>query len=175
MKTGKLFTAMEKGIHTVVKVFSFISATAVALMICMVMANVVTRFLFKKPIPGTIECVQLIAVIAVFMAVSYTETKYGQVVIDLVVTHFPQSIRGKLASVMHLICCVFFIVLAWRAVLLAYSYLSPIVRATFILHIPFAPFMLVIALGSLALALECFLHIFHPLPPVEGAALEEIK
>jgi TRAP-type C4-dicarboxylate transport system permease small subunit len=164
---SSIFTAMENGIHRLVRWFSWISAAAISIMILMVMANVMARFFLKKPIPGTIEMVQLIAVVAVFMAVSYTEQKRGHITIDMVVVHFPRPIQAKLASFLYFLCSVFFLVLGWRAILMAWAYLFPRVRETFILYIPFSPFMFVIALGSIALALECFIHIFHPLPPEE--------
>jgi len=164
MKRDK-FTAVENGIHSVVRWCSWVSSAAIAVMILLVMANVVARFFLKKPIPGTIEMVQLIAVVAVFMAVAYTEQKRGHVTIDMITIHFPKLIQARLASLMYFICGVFYVFLAWRAVLLGWSYLVPRVRGTFILEIPFSPFMFIIAIGSIALALEFFIHVIHPFPP----------
>jgi hypothetical protein len=42
------------------------------------------------------------------------------------------------------------------------SNLSPFVRVTGVLSIPFAPFMLVMAFGCVLFGLELLIHVFNP-------------
>jgi hypothetical protein len=65
---------------------------------------------------------------------------------------------------MYLFAAVFFAVMGWRGTVFAWSYLAPMVRETYVLSIPIAPFLFVIALGSFILALETLIHVFQPLP-----------
>jgi hypothetical protein len=65
---------------------------------------------------------------------------------------------------MYLLAAAFFAAMGWRGGVLAWSYLFPMVRETYVLSVPIAPFLFVISLGSFVLALETLIHVFHPLP-----------
>lgn len=83
---------------------------------------------------------------------------------DLVVSLFPKRAKAVLASIMCFSGTVFFIVMSFEAGELAWSNLFPSVLLTDTLSIPFAPFVVVIAIGSLLLGLEMLINAFHPLP-----------
>jgi len=63
---------------------------------------------------------------------------------------------------MSLLGAAFFIIMAWQGWNLMLSNLSPFVRVTGVLSIPFGPFMLIMAFGCVLFALELFVHVFNP-------------
>jgi TRAP-type C4-dicarboxylate transport system permease small subunit len=168
MKHGKLFETIANGVHALVRVLTWIASGALGIMILFVVGNILSRFLFKKPLPGTIEVIELVAVVIVFFSVAYTESKRAHIYVELVVSKFSRSTQAVLASMMYFFAAVFFAAMGWRGGVLAWSYLVPRIRETYVLSIPIAPFLFVIALGSFALALETLIHVFNPLPDEGG-------
>jgi TRAP-type C4-dicarboxylate transport system permease small subunit len=164
MKVNSLFEATVRGVHTIVRVLSWVASVALSIMILFVVSNVLSRFFFKKPLPGTIEVIELVAVVIVFFSVAYTESKRGHIYVELLVSRLSRRVQAVLASMMYFLAAVFFAVMGWRGGVLAWSYLVPRVRETYVLSIPIAPFLFVIALGSFVLALETLIHVFDPLP-----------
>jgi TRAP-type C4-dicarboxylate transport system permease small subunit len=163
MKHAKLFETIANGVLALIKVLTWIASGALGIMILFVVGNVLSRFLFRKPLPGTIEIIELVAVVIVFFSVAYTESKRAHVYVELVVSKLRRRTQAILASMMYLLATVFFAALAWRGGVLAWSYLVPRIRETYVLSIPIAPFLFVIALGSFVLALETLIHVLRPL------------
>jgi hypothetical protein len=59
-------------------------------------------------------------------------------------------------------------VMGWQSAELMWNYMVPSVRASSILSIPLSPFLFIIALGSVILALELLVHVFQPPPDGKG-------
>jgi TRAP-type C4-dicarboxylate transport system permease small subunit len=68
--------------------------------------------------------------------------------------------KAILAGIMSLLGSVFFITVGWQGWDLMLSNLSPFVRTTGVLSIPFAPFMFIMAFGCVLFGVELFIHVF---------------
>ena len=156
------------GIHAAVRVFSWVGACAGAFMVLVIAINVAGRFFFRMPLRGTIELVELMTVVMVYSVLPYAEYRRRSIHVDLVISLLPRRLKGVLASIMCFIGTIFFIVMSFEAGELACSNLFPAVISTDTLSIPFAPFVLVIAIGSFLLGLEMLINAFHPLPQEKG-------
>lgn len=165
MKMDKMLTTIIKGIHATVRAFTWIGACAAAAMVIVIIINVIGRFLFRQPLHGTIELVELMTVVVVFSVLAYTELRRGHVHVDLVVSRFHRRAKAIVASIMCFAGTAFFIAMAWKAGELMWANLFPSIRETDTLSIPFAPFVFVMAIGSLLLGLEMLINGFHPMPP----------
>jgi len=163
MKLGKLFETTVKGIHVLSRVLTWVATGALSIMILFVVSNILARFLLRKPLPGSIEVIELLAVVVVFFALAYTEVRRGHVHVELVVSRLPRRTQAILASIMYFLAAAFFATMGWRGGVLAWSYLFPRIRETYVLSIPHAPFLFAIAFGSVVLALEALVHVFQPL------------
>ncbi len=141
---------------------SWVGAGALILMVLIVVANVVGRYLFRKPVLGAVEMVGLLTVITVFCVLAFTEAKGAHIVVDILVSRLHGRTKEILASIMALLGAVFFIIMGWQGWNLVLSNLSPFVRVTGVLSIPFAPFMLIMAFGFVLFGLELFVHVFNP-------------
>jgi len=65
--------SVRKGLHSVIMVFTWIGGAALIILVLMTFANVVGRYLLRKPLTGAVEISQLFLVVAVFFGVAYTE------------------------------------------------------------------------------------------------------
>jgi TRAP-type C4-dicarboxylate transport system permease small subunit len=168
MKNGNLLQTIANGVHGLIKALTWIASGALGILILFVVTNILSRFLFKKPLPGTIEIIELVSVVIVFFSVAYTETKRAHIYVELLVSRLSRRSQAVLASMMYFLAAVFFAVMGWRGGVMAWSYLVPMIRETYVLSIPIAPFLFVISLGSFVLALETLIHVFQPLPEGGG-------
>ena len=110
MKNAKLFQTIANGVHALVRVLTWIASGALGILILFVVANILSRFLFKKPLPGTIEIIELVAVVIVFFSVAYTESKRAHIYVELVVSKLSQTHTGSagehdVPSRCGLFCC----------------------------------------------------------------------
>lgn len=159
-----VFKIIKRRVDSIAIRITWIAILGLSILILFVVTNVLSRFLFKRPIPGTIEVIELITVVIAFFSVAYTEVRRSHIYVELVISKFPKQARAICRGIMYLICTAFFTVLGFEAWRLGYSYLSPTIRDTYVLHIPIAPFIFVISVGSFILALVSLFHIFNPLP-----------
>ncbi|MFH1489386.1 MAG: TRAP transporter small permease, partial [Pseudomonadota bacterium] len=146
---------------------------ALSFMVVVIFMNVIGRYVFRKPIQGTVEIVELALVVTVFFAMAYTEVVHGHVTMDEVVARFPRRVRSVLLSIMYFAAAAFFFIMGWRDAVLGVSYLKPIVRVTDILQIPIAPFIFVISLGAALFGLELLMNGLRPMPPTAEKKEEE--
>jgi TRAP-type C4-dicarboxylate transport system permease small subunit len=109
---------------------------------------------------GAVEMVGLLTVITVFCVLAFTESRGAHIVVDILVSRLHDRTKAILASIMSLLGAAFFIIMAWQGWDLMLSNLSPFVRVTGVLSIPFAPFMLIMAFGCGLFGLELFIHVF---------------
>lgn len=167
VKRHKRFDKTIRVINGLVKVLSWISAAVLIIAILLVVANILGRSVFKKPVPGAIELVEMLAVVVVFFGVAYTEFKRGHVHVELLTSLLSRRVQTILASIMSLLAAVYFAIMAWRCAVLAWEYWYPTFRQTFILLIPFSPFILLMAFGSAVLAVATLVHVFRPQPSEE--------
>ena len=153
---------IQKILDTITTGVSWIGASALVLMVLIVVANVVGRYLLRKPVLGAVEMVGLLTVITVFCVLAFTEAKGAHIVVDILLSRLRDRTKAILASIMSFLGAVFFIIMGWQGWDLMLSNLSPFVRTTGVLSIPFAPFMLVMAFGCVLFGLELLVHVFNP-------------
>ena len=153
---------IQKILDAVAAGVSWVGASALILMVLIVVANVVGRYLLKKPVLGAVEMVGLLTVITVFCVLAFTEAKGAHIVVDILVSRLHDRTKAILASIMSFLGALFFIIMGWQGWDLMLSNLSPFVRTTGVLSIPFAPFMLIMAFGCVLFGLELLVHVFSP-------------
>ena len=165
MKLDKQIGTFSTGLNALIRVLNVIASVITIIMMLLVVSNIVARFIFRNPLLGTIEAVELLLVVVVFCALAYTETQRGHISVELVVARFPRRAKAIMAGIMFFIGAAVFVTMAWQAWELGWSHLFPKVFTTDLLTLPVAPFMIMIAFGSIVLASAMLLHVFNPLPP----------
>ena len=82
------------------------SACVVLFVMAFVCAEVVMRYGFNSPIPGHLESSELLMPIIVFFAISYTQSTYGHVGMDLLLDNLPRPAR-RVAMIVTLLVSIF--------------------------------------------------------------------
>ena len=162
LKDYRLVQIIAKLHLGLVKVATWASAAALVVMTMVTAVNVFARYVFHRPMAGAIELSSLLLVAAVFFGMAYTEVCKQHIIFEGVVDRMPRKIRSIIIATMRIIGAIFFVVLGWRSLLLAYDHFRPLPRMTNVLHIPISPAILVIAFGSFLMAFQMLLEGFFP-------------
>jgi TRAP-type C4-dicarboxylate transport system permease small subunit len=107
----RVFLAVERWLNN-------IGAAVLAAMMLLVTANVTCRYIFNRPILGTLEITEFFMVGAVYLALSYTQFLKAHINISLVTSLLPERKALLCDLVTYLIGCAFFSLIVWQGTLM---------------------------------------------------------
>jgi TRAP-type C4-dicarboxylate transport system permease small subunit len=159
-KSGKLASTQFRIVRRVSSALVYVGGAVLAVMMFLTAADVIGRFL-HHPIEGTYELVGLFLVLVLGAGVANAQLEKAYVSVSIVYDRFPQNVRAALDIVAYLVGAGIAGLLCWQVFELGWRY---IVRATGkvtdTLSIPYAPFLIVLALGFAFLVFVCLLDIY---------------
>lgn len=165
MKPTYLINTAVSTVRAVTIALSVVASLLLCAMVLVIVLNVGSRFLFKMPLYGTIELVELMMVIISFFAIAYTSMQRGHVRITILTDNIPRIIQDYLARVVSLLNVTIFSLIYYQATVNAVYSANNLHHRTDTLDIPIAPFKIVMVLGIAVLVCIEIIHIFRPLSP----------
>ena len=136
-------------------------------MMLLIVAEVTLRSLFKKPIPGTIELVQVMLIIVLFSGMGGVALKKGHIRVDILLNKLNLQTRLLFTACSDLVTMGIVMIIAWQSFVQS-LYLKSSGYLTGLLKIPTWPFaastgifVVVFSLGILANFLETFQELFR--------------
>jgi len=128
--------------------------SAIALVVIMLLGtvDVLLRVVLQKPLLGTYEITQFLMVFAVFGGLVYAAMHDGHVTIDWIAMVLPKRILAIVNSIACFLGILLFASVAWQSMIQGNELLRK-GQTSFVLGIPLYPFLWVVALGSIVLAL----------------------
>jgi|YelNatPaOPRAMG01_1025707.scaffolds.fasta_scaffold91769_2 TRAP-type C4-dicarboxylate transport system permease small subunit len=160
MNLNDVIQKIDYFLNLLIKGLSFIAVASLVIMVLIVVANVVGRYLFSKPIIGTIEIVGLLTVIVVFCVFAFAESQGAHIAVTIISTKIYGVKKIIITSLIFFLGTFFFTLMGWQGLVLMKTNLYPTIRTSSILSIPFAPFMFVMAFGCFIFSLELLIHGF---------------
>ncbi|MFN3526055.1 MAG: TRAP transporter small permease [Paracoccus sp. (in: a-proteobacteria)] len=104
----------DKLIRAVIACYGAVGAVAVFLMMLHITADVTGKFLFNRPLPGTIPIVaQYYMVVAAFLPLAMVERMTGHISVEILYTHMPRTLRGILTVFATALGIVVFAAMTW--------------------------------------------------------------
>jgi len=95
---------MERLINKVNKVVTFLGGLAIALMMIHISLDILARFLFNTPLPGTITIVaHYYMLIAIFLPLAYAEQTNSSIAVEILTTRFSHKAQHRVNGWTHLI------------------------------------------------------------------------
>lgn len=156
---SRFFTALEKGLALVNKVFLVIgSVLIVGLMVC-VNTDLFLRSLFRSPIVGMTEVTEISLLYITFLGTAWLYKQDGHVVIDMLLYELYEKSRKVLMLVSHGLVGLTSLVLVYYGSLTTWDHFQRGVRNPTILETPVALIIAVIPVGAIVLLLEVLLKI----------------
>ena len=153
-----LASNLERVIAPLTLVVSYIAACVLGVMSLLTVADVVGRYIFNKPIPGTFELGEFQLAIIVFFGIAYCGIQRGHVTIGLVVSRLRQRTQDVIDSIMYAFFFIFLCLLSWQL----YKYAIELWHNGFrssILKLPVFPSIFVAAFGCTLLSVVVLIHL----------------
>ena len=152
-------------IHRWERIFRFITNVQcligmVLLVILMLIGtvDVLGRYLFDYPLKGAYEYSEILLSGVVFFSLAYALSVNGHVRVTTIVSKFKPKITAIIGIAMSSLALIVFILISWRGTMLAYKSWTSY-RQIDVIHLPIAPFQLLVPLGCLAVCFELVLQI----------------
>lgn len=139
---------LEQIIHQASRFMAVIAAVLLGAMMLIITADVFCRYFFKTTISGAWEIVGLLLILCGTWGMAYCQRKQGHINVRVILDLLPTRIQNIILSIAYTTGCIGFSIISWRAMLLTQKYLLISRYHTDILHIPFFPFTLAIALSA---------------------------
>lgn len=149
-----------------------VAAATLAFMLCfVVVADVLGRDLFGRPLRGTKEMVEASIVIICFLQAAYAIRSGGMLRVDFLVSALPPRTQTVLAVVGALAGAAFFGLVCWGSLdPAAHAWTSDEFEGEGALRIPSWPARFVVVLGTAAAAIQYLIAAWQHLRPGRGGA-----
>ena len=173
-----VFQRLYRGYGRLLRGFGLISEVATFVMMLLVVANVIGRYLFNRPVTGTLEFTESLLVIVIFLSLALTQYDGGHIRVNLVTRRLPKR-TARVLSVVAMLCgCVFFTWCAYAAWIYAVQSYSFGEQEWGEVVFPLWPMKFVVFFGIALLALQFLLDaIAETLMPIaadDERAMEQL-
>jgi TRAP-type C4-dicarboxylate transport system permease small subunit len=139
------------------RVLLALSGAAVVALMLLATGNVVLR-IFHAPYRGTYEIVSFLGAIGVAFALASTQRKKGNIVVDILSSHYPDRVKRLVDALSSGITALFFGIVAWQVALWGARLISA-GEVSETLKIVYHPFVFSVAAGFGLLSLTSLLDI----------------
>lgn len=121
--------------------------------------NVVLR-MFQVPVSGTYEIVSFLGAVVTAGALGYTQKRKDHIVVDILSDRFPAPVKRVLDRVSYALILVFFAIVSWQTFVYGKRLMST-GEMSETLKIPYYPFVFLVSLGFVVLALTVLLDLIE--------------
>lgn len=151
----------ESVVTRVSRALNIVAPICIGILMLLITADVVGRFFFKCPIPGTISISEYVFIGAVYFGVAYCAVVKSHVTVDVVASRLGERVRAIIDSVTGLFALAIFALLAWSSVaMVVYSQTTSEVSLD-PLQIPVWPFRTIVVIGVVMLWMVLLTQLFH--------------
>lgn len=93
---------------------NLVSSAILIIMMLMVTSDVTSRYLFNRPILGTLECIEFSMVGMIFLGFAYTQGVKAHIKIDLVTARMSPKAKEICHIAVYLLGLLFFALIVWH-------------------------------------------------------------
>ena len=144
----------------VTRIMTAVGTAVLATMMFLTALDVGLRYAFNRPLAGAFELVEYMMAILIPFSIVYCAYNKGHVAVELILGKFPKKVQIYFDVVTTFLSLLFVITIAWQNFLyIQETYASGLTSA--VLLIPTYPFMVPIAIGLVAFAMNLMVHLFE--------------
>ena len=140
--------AIVRAINRLSKIMALVAALCLAAMMLLTVADVAGRYFFKLPVTGAWEIISLLLVCSATWGLAYCQVEKGHISVNVLLQNFSPRLKSFVLCIAYLAGLIGFSALTFRAVQLAIRYMYEKGHTTDILHVPYFPFLLAMAVGT---------------------------
>jgi TRAP-type C4-dicarboxylate transport system permease small subunit len=135
-----ILNRLDRYLILLTKVLFWIAGAGLVGMLLIIVADVLGIKIFSHPVPGGIEIVSFLAVIAIAFAVALTQVMRGHVAVDFIVEKFPRRAKLVIDAITIFFSVCLFAAMAWYSFKYA-GKLKDTGEVSMTQKIPFYPFV----------------------------------
>jgi TRAP-type C4-dicarboxylate transport system permease small subunit len=152
--------AFEKEICTLSNVLVYVCVILLLFMLLLGVADVMGRYLFRKPIIGTLEAFEILLPAIVLLSLAYTQRSKGHITVDLFISHLPPKARAILGFATTSWAIILFGLIGWQGIVLSLSYRET-ERVITNIRVPMFLPRLLVPVGAFAMCLVLIVDLLH--------------
>ena len=165
MWLSKLLTYLRNSVRTLSKVTNIVAGVVLVAMMFLTAADVLLRYVFRKPISGSLELTEYMMVIVTGFGIAWCALQKGHVRVELVTSRFSPRIQSILSCITSFLAFALFILISWQTFeYIFFKYDSRITSS--VLLIPLFPFIGLLFIGCAILCLAFLVEFFDSLEEV---------
>lgn len=120
-------------------------------MMLVTVVHVIGRLFFDSPLYGGIEIISLSGIFLISFALSYTQAERSHIIIEILTHRLSKQLQTFFTILSLLISSCAVTLLGWGTLLFTYDAIVKRGSKTPILHLPAAPFRLILVIGCILL------------------------
>jgi TRAP-type C4-dicarboxylate transport system permease small subunit len=138
---------MERVSLAINRFLTYAGSIALALLMFLTVLDVVGRYFFNRPVPGTFELTEMFMVLIVFLALGLAQHHNEHISLDLAYNYFPSRLKKGTNLIVDLVNLAIIAAVTWQ--LYHYSVrMSDGNYTTAVLQLPIHPFVILALLGT---------------------------
>jgi len=149
------YQTIKGSIQKITRGVSYVGMFLLIPMMLLISTEVTTRFLWNRPIPGTLELSSYMLSIFVLLGIAYTQQAKGHVRVTMLTTRLPRRVRLSLDMLTTLLSIFIIAILAWQGWVVGIEE----TEVSDMLRLSIKPFKLLVAVGGFLLVLELILDL----------------
>ncbi|KMY68077.1 C4-dicarboxylate ABC transporter substrate-binding protein [Desulfocarbo indianensis] len=150
-----VYHVLKELIQRITKGVGYVGMFLLIPMMLLISTEVTTRFVWDRPIPGTLELSSYMLSIFVLLGIAYTQQAKGHVRVTMLTTRLPRRLRLVLEMLTTILSLVIIAVLAWQGWVVGMEERA----VSDMLRIPQLPFRLLVSVAGFLLALELLIDL----------------
>jgi len=159
MNLGKFITTIKKIVYLLSRSINFVGIGFLCVLMLLVVVHILTRYILTFPIPGSVEIIELLMILVVFLGMAECAVNKGNIVVDLFVNLLPKQTQEIIGICISFLSIFIVSLIAWQN-MVQVKLLWHSGHSSGALHIPHWPFAIIVALGwavfDLVLVVHCF-------------------
>lgn len=160
---------IENSIHYIGNIFTGIGGVLFMCLMFLGSGDVIGRYLFNKPIMGTMEASEIMMAGIVLLAWAYTQRTGGHVQVELFINRYSPQGRAIARFCTLFLSLILFSAIVWQSTLITFKYLGEH-RVFQTLPGPSAPYHFFVPIGAFFLCLEFIIQMVHLIPAMRKGA-----
>jgi TRAP-type C4-dicarboxylate transport system permease small subunit len=140
---------MERVSLAINRFLAYAGSIALALLMFLTVADVIGRYFFNRPVPGTFELTEMSMVLIVFLALGLAQHHNEHISLDLLYNYFPSRLKKATDLIVDLFNLAIIAAVGWQL----YDYSRRMLDGNYttaVLQLPIHPFVLVALVGTAA-------------------------
>ena len=150
----KWLAIADNGLGSVISGAALISATLVLILMILVTADIIGRYVFSKPVPMTYEIGSFLMVFIVFLGIGYTQRMKAHIRVEFFTLRLPPRFKAGLDLLALTLGIILYVAIFYQGMKWSYTSFQVGDYVAGLVNLPRWPSQFAIPLGALLLSLQ---------------------